>query len=252
MTFDFTGPSTVATLLAMLLLVFVQPADAQQVRRDGKVWAPEVEELLDRLARGRPIGTFVVRAFREEYVDEEWGTVDGAYERYTDEERMRLLDALEAAARGELDWEDELARTRSQGHSFAMLRSLAYNDRVIGVEVEDIVRRMLGIYRESRGGEASHGARHTLAHLLPLRPPQAAEMRDILEREARGEGRSTQGGTFLSLLRACEEGMAILRRVHREGHIRDPIDHAWISQVLEEEDSRAEMERKRGRPCPGG
>lgn len=242
-----------AIVLLALLIMMTSTVQAQEIRRDGQVWAPEVEELLERLERGEPIGTFVLRAFRPDYASEETGQiVQNTYDRYSDQERLELLDGLERALRGEADWADDLAKVRTQRHASAVLRGLAYDERAVEPEQWDIPGRLVRVYREADDHTARGRALFSLARLLAHEPPQAAEIRDLLRRAARGDGGLDQTTVLGNLLQACEDGMVILREIHSEGLIEDGIDQVRITRVLEEATSREAMEERRRGPCPEG
>lgn len=222
------------------------PVDAQQIRRDGQVWAPEVDELLERLERGQRIGTFVRRVFHDDYVDEGTGRrVPGAIDRYSLEERRRLLDGIERVATGEV--------AGGLAQAIGLLGRLARNPRLTAPEAREGQARLVRVYRTTSRPDARRFVMMELAYFVAEPGFSDEAVMGVFEDAVWGDSGIAEGALVDALLRACENGTEMLRRMHEEGVIRDHVVHARLRNLVADDFPREAMEEMRGTmPCPEG
>lgn len=222
----------------------------------------------DRLRRGEGASGLIVLAFREGGTDVAGRARPGCRSRMTDAERARLLDRIEAVARGEVRGDvvgDELRRSRAVREAFATLRVIGLDLASTVPEAGMIPGRVLRLYRESPGRASKALAVGLLGDLLALDPPEAPEIIEILTEVASRPVGSTVGrpspapapgavhpdDAIRALLRACDVGLPVLRRLHEHRLVKAPMTAEWLRHLAEQGFTREQMEAERfGRPCP--
>lgn len=157
----------------------------------------------------------------------------GEYARYSNTHRRLLLDGLQRLAGGAGAGGDEVANRRSTIASFSLLRSIA-TDSIAIPEDREIPQRVLRIYRESSRIESQGMALFLLGKLMASYSDDRPAIEALLVSIASADfspGKVHPQTAVDALMEGGDAGVAVLRRLHEDGSVRNPEVSIFLREL---------------------
>lgn len=212
------GPTACGQPLSRPALAPVASASAQKVQHIVPVVEPA--KILGYLESGEQeamLGVYAATraAFRQHY------------EKYTDAQRQELLDGLERVARGEVEG-PELNREVAIRSATVLLELIGTDTTVVAPEAREIPRRLLRVHHQTKDPHIRSSILLTLGDLVQIDPPEAPEILALLAKYLtappdRGPDDVPPATALDALIDAGAAGVPVLRRLHEEGAVKDPV-----------------------------